>query len=90
MCKESAFNPFKLRKAILMGCRRQLVVDGRLFVGVAGIQRPEEEMTYERLHKVFQRKGIFDEVEAEGKIGKDLLAMKTAWTTGAVSHDSVT
>jgi hypothetical protein len=70
VCKESAYYSFKLCTAILMGCRRQLVVDGRLLVGVVGIQRPEEEMTYERLQKVFQRKGIF-----EDEVG--VLAVKT-------------
>ena len=38
------------------------MLDGRLTVGIAGIQRPEEEMTYEQLNKVVQRKGIFEGV----------------------------
>ena len=60
VCKESAVYPFQLCKAILMGCRRQLVIDGRLTIGICGIQRPEEEMTYEQLCKVIERKGIFE------------------------------
>ena len=60
VCKESAIYPFQLCKAILMGCRRQLVTDGRLTIGIAGIQRPEEEMTYDQLCKVIERKGIFE------------------------------
>ena len=47
VCKESAVYPFEFCKAILMGCRRQLVMDGRLVVGIIGIQRREEEMSYE-------------------------------------------
>ena len=28
-----------------MGCRRQLIEDGRLVPGIAGVQRPEENMS---------------------------------------------
>jgi hypothetical protein len=43
--------PFPLCRAILQGCRRQLIVDGRLTLGVVGIQRPEESMEVHQLEK---------------------------------------
>ena len=46
VCRESAIYPFELCKAILMGCRRQLVMDGRLVVGIIGPPRRAEEMSY--------------------------------------------
>ena len=47
-----------------MGFRRQLVLGGRLTVGIAGIQRPEEEeVTNEQLNKVVQRKGDIEDVD---------------------------
>jgi hypothetical protein len=45
MCKKSQEYSFELCKAILMGCRRQLIDDGRLMVGVVGIQRAEESLS---------------------------------------------
>lgn len=41
----TAIFPFKLCKAILKGYRRQLIEDGRLTLGVVGIQQPETELT---------------------------------------------
>ena len=61
VCKASAIYPFKFRKAIFTGCRRQLVMDRRLVEGVVGAQRPEEEMSYELVQKAIRRKGIVED-----------------------------
>ena len=49
VCRKSQEYPFELCKAILMGCRRQLIDDGRLALGVIGIQRPEESFSEKQL-----------------------------------------
>ena len=48
----AAVFPFKLCKAILQGFRSQLVKDGRLVVGIVGMQRPEETWEAERLSQI--------------------------------------
>ena len=49
MCKRSQEYSYELCRAILMGCRRQLIDDGRLVMGVVGIQRAEESFTDKQL-----------------------------------------
>ena len=51
----TAIFPFGLCRAILHGIRRQLSVDGRLVLGVIGIQRPEETMAERELEKLCQK-----------------------------------
>ena len=51
----TAIFPFGLCRAILHGCRSQLVADGRLVLGVIGIQRPEETMAERELEKLCQK-----------------------------------
>ena len=48
-CRRAQEYSFELCRAILMGCRRQLIDDGRLVVGVIGIQRPEEGLSDKQL-----------------------------------------
>ena len=50
--KGTAIYPFALCKAILKGFRNQLVADGRLTLGVVGIQRPEETMADKDLERM--------------------------------------
>ena len=38
-----------------MGCRRQLIEDGRLVLGVTGIQRPEESLSERQLLNIVIR-----------------------------------
>ena len=47
--------PFDLCNAILLGCRRQLVEDYRLVLGIVGIQRHEENMSERQLLYIAQR-----------------------------------
>ena len=44
LCRRAQECPFAQAKEIPMGCRRQLIEDGRLVLGVAGVQRLEENM----------------------------------------------
>ena len=44
--------PFKLCKAILQGFRSQLVADGRLVLGVVGIQRAEDTLELLQLERI--------------------------------------
>jgi hypothetical protein len=46
---------FKLCKAILHGFRSQLIADGRLVLGVVGIQKPEETMELYHLERICAR-----------------------------------
>ena len=55
MCKKSQQYSFELCKSILMGCRRQLIEDGRLVLGVIGIQRPEENLSERQLLNIVIR-----------------------------------
>ncbi len=51
----TAIFPIKLCKAILQGYRRQLMDDGRLVLGVVGIQQPETELADRRLEDTCMR-----------------------------------
>ena len=53
--RRSQVFPFTLCKAILTGFRTQLVDDGRLVLGVAGIQRPEEDLSDAQLERIARR-----------------------------------
>ena len=48
----TAIYPFSVCKAILQGFRNQMVADGRLTLGVVGLQRPEETMEMKDLEKL--------------------------------------
>ena len=49
----TAIYTFGLCKAIPQGFRNQLVVDGRLVLGIVGLQRPEETMEHKRLEAMW-------------------------------------
>ncbi len=51
----TAIYPFALCKAILQGFRNQLVADGRLVLGVVGVQRPEETLEDRELERMCTR-----------------------------------
>ena len=53
--KRSQIFPFTLCKAILTGFRKQLIADGRLVLGVAGVQRPEEDLSDAQLERIVRR-----------------------------------
>ena len=53
----TAVYTFALCKAILQGFRNQMRVDGRMILGVVGLQRPEESMTDIELLKICQADG---------------------------------
>ena len=73
--KRSQEYPFELCKAILLGCRRQLVEDGRLVLGVAGVQRYEERMTDKQLEAAVRRVVDFEEDRTERE---DLVELNSA------------
>ena len=52
--RSQEFTPETCR-AILQGFRRQLVYDGRLSLGIVGIQRPEEKLTDVQLGRIVGR-----------------------------------
>ena len=81
VCKESAVYPFQRCRAILMGCRRQLVADGRLVLGIIGIQRPEEQMTDAQLLAMVTRQAIFeDDADPLLAVGGDEVEFRDAIT----------
>ncbi len=47
--------PFQLCKAILKGFRKQLIDDGRLILGVTGLQRAEEDLSILQLERIIRR-----------------------------------
>ncbi len=53
--RSTAIYPFALCKAILQGFRNQLVADGRLVLGVVGVQRPEETLKDRELERMCTR-----------------------------------
>ncbi len=55
VAKAAAIYPLGLCKAILRGCRRQLIQDGRLVVGIVGIQHPETAMSDSQLERACAR-----------------------------------
>ena len=74
--------PEKLCRAILMGCRRQLIEDGRLVLGIVGIQYPEREASDRDLEKMCAR-AASSEVE-----NMEVLKLKGA--VAATFKDSIT
>ena len=59
--KRSQVFPFAICKAILTGFRKQLIDDGRLVLGVAGVQRPEEDLSDAQLEKLARRSMIMED-----------------------------
>ena len=59
----TAIYSFGLCKAILVGFRNQLRVDGRLVLGIVGVQRPEETMSDVDLMRIYRAQG--NEVELD-------------------------
>ena len=51
VAKKSQVYPEGLCRAILRGCRKQLIDDGRLTLGIVGIQYPERGMSDANLQK---------------------------------------
>ena len=59
----TAIYSFGMCKAILVGFRNQLRVDGRLVLGIVGVQRPEETMSDVDLMHIYRAQG--NEVELD-------------------------
>ncbi len=55
MTRGTAVYTFQLCKVILQGFRNQLVADGRLVLGVVGVQRPEETLEDWELERMCAR-----------------------------------
>ena len=69
--RRSQYFPFKLCKAILKGFRKQLIEDGRLVLGVAGLQRAEEDLSILQLERVAQRSVRLEDDKALLKLNGD-------------------
>ena len=69
--RRSQFFPFEVCKAILAGFRKQLVEDGRLVIGVAGIQRPEEDLSDVQLERIARRTVVAEDGKELFKVAVD-------------------
>ena len=67
MTAGTAIYAFALCKAIPQGFRIQLRVDGRLVLGIIGVQRPDETMSDVELMKIYKAQGATIELDAAEK-----------------------
>ena len=73
MTAGTAVYTFALCKAILQGFRNQLRVDGRLVLGIVGMQRPEDKMSDVELMKVYRSQGMTVEEDDADEVFTDAI-----------------
>ncbi len=78
IAREAAVYPFRLCRAILQGCRAQLIKDGKLQDGIFGLQGIFEE----------DRALYFDQVTGEMLEGEELRAAERVFAVQQQTHES--